>query len=76
MSRGFSLGGYVQRIKTNAEVYKGDVDPNDWVVWSLDESGDGGIFTSIFSGPDAEQRAIEYARLKYAEFQRRDLDLQ
>lgn len=72
MIRGFSV---MRKIETCAEVYKGDVNPDDWVVWSLDVSGDGGIFSTIFSGPCARERAVEYANQKYAEFRLRDPDL-
>jgi hypothetical protein len=58
----------LDRLNTIAEVYLGDVDPQDWVVWALDPSGDGGIFATVFSGPYAERRAIEYARAKFREF--------
>jgi len=59
-------------LSTTAEIYKGDVDPDDWVVWALDPTGDGGMLATIFSGPYAEQRAIEYARVKFRGFRRRD----
>lgn len=62
----------MRKVDAAAEIYKGDVNPSDWVVWSLDASGDGGIFTTVFSGPCAEQRASEYARAKYAEVRRKD----
>ena len=54
----------MQRIDTPAKVYRGDVYPDDWVVWALGDDGE--IVTSVFSGSDAEARAMEYATEKYA----------
>jgi hypothetical protein len=40
--------------------------PGDWrVVW---EDDDGGIEVTIFSGPDARERAIQYADWRYRHF--------
>ena len=36
--------------------------PNDWHVETID-SKTGDIFAAVFSGPDAEERAREYAFL-------------
>lgn len=58
----------MDKLDTVAELYQGDVGPRDWVVWALDPSGDGGMFIAVFAGPDAEQRATEYAREKFRGF--------
>lgn len=47
------------------EVLRDKTSPNDWRVESIDiKAGD--VFVAIFSGPLAEQRAIEYAEFKNA----------
>jgi hypothetical protein len=56
----------VRQISTQAKVYKGDVDPEDWVVWAIGDDGD--IVVSVFAGDDAEGRALEYASAKYVGF--------
>ena len=48
-----------------AEIVRHSGDPNAWVVEKLDSDGDGGIDVTVFSGPDAEKRAREYAAWKY-----------
>lgn len=52
------------RIEATAKVYQGDVYPDDWVVWATDDDGE--IITSVFSGSDAEARAMQYAAWRYA----------
>jgi hypothetical protein len=37
---------------------------SDWVVEAINIEGEGEIFTAIFSGSSAEQRAREYAAWK------------
>jgi hypothetical protein len=37
--------------------------PSDWRVEALDSKA-GDVYVAIFSGPLAEQRAIEYAKFK------------
>lgn len=39
---------------------------NEYRVEKLNSDGDGGIDVTIFSGPDAEKRAVEYAEWKYS----------
>jgi hypothetical protein len=39
--------------------------PGAWSVEAIDNEGDGSIFQAIFIGPDAQERAKEYAQLKY-----------
>lgn len=57
----------MNKLDAIAEVYKGDVNPDDWVVWASDLNGDGEIVVAIFAGVDAEVRAVEYAEAKFAE---------
>jgi hypothetical protein len=38
--------------------------PGDWRVEAVNHSGDGEVYTAIFTGPDAETRAREYAQWK------------
>jgi hypothetical protein len=40
------------------------VDGDAWRVESVDYQGDGSVYVAIFSGPDARQRAEEYAEWK------------
>jgi len=40
-------------------------DPNRWLVEAIDYGSDGEMYRAIFSGPDAKQRAFDYARLTY-----------
>jgi hypothetical protein len=49
-----------------AEVVKNNTIPPTWSVELVDSDGDGGVDVTIFSGPDAEARATEYTRWKYA----------
>jgi hypothetical protein len=58
--------GTLRRVAAVATVYQGDVGPDDWVVEALDSTGDGGIFVTIFAGPLARERALEYAQEKYS----------
>jgi len=39
--------------------------PITWSVEAINTDGDGGVDVTIFSGPDAYYRAIEYAKWKY-----------
>jgi hypothetical protein len=49
-----------EEIKMHQEVFADKEFPNDWRVEAIDkDSGD--IFVAVFSGPDAEERAREYA---------------
>lgn len=49
-----------------ADIYQGNYDPNDWVVWSLDR--DGAISAVVFHGPAALDRAVKYADSNFDEF--------
>ena len=63
------------KLDTMADVYR-DVDPENWVVSAVNPSGHDSIFSAIFCGRDAEQRALEYAAAKFRGFQRHDPDQQ
>lgn len=39
--------------------------PGVWTVEAIDMEGDGAIFQALFVGPEAQERAKEYARFKY-----------
>jgi len=39
--------------------------PGVWTVEAIDMAGDGNIYQAIFAGPEARERALEYARFKY-----------
>ena len=62
------------KIAAIADVYKAHADTSDWIVWASDPDGDGNVFVSTFSGPDAEFRALEYAAEKYSGFLRHEPD--
>lgn len=63
--------GEVRRVAALATVFPDTDEPGAWVVGALDASGDGGMYFTVFAGPDAEERAIEYAEAKYAGLERR-----
>jgi hypothetical protein len=49
-----------------AKVFQDRRSPGDWrVEW---EDDDGGVEVTIFSGPDARDRAIMYANWRYRHF--------
>lgn len=39
--------------------------PGVWTVEAIDMAGDGNIYQALFVGPEARERAQEYARFKY-----------
>jgi hypothetical protein len=45
-------------------VYPAMSRPGDWVAGAVNLPGEGEIFLAIFSGPDAQKRAEEYAAWK------------
>jgi hypothetical protein len=47
-----------------AEVVQRRNDPNAWGVEAIDRA-EGSVYMAVFSGPEARERAEEYARLKY-----------
>lgn len=66
----------MKRIDTPAEIAPGDEGTGDWLVWALDPSGDGAFISAVFSGPEAEVRAEEYARAKFVGLRRHGRDQQ
>lgn len=48
----------------NYEVVKDRTMLDTWRVEAINEQGDGEVYVTIFSGPDAEERAHEYADWK------------
>ena len=45
------------------EVAQDITNPNDWIVEGFDPKA-GDVFVAIFSGPESEERAVEYASFK------------
>lgn len=66
--------GTIRRIAAFATVSQGYLSENDWVVETLDSTGDGGVYVTVFSGPKAKERALEYAGEKYSGVQLRNVD--
>jgi hypothetical protein len=64
--------GALRRVAAFATVYQGYVSPDDWVIETLDSTGDGGVYITVFSGPKARERALEYAEEKYSGVQLRE----
>lgn len=48
-------------------LYPHEDNSGDWVVESINLDGEGQIYTTIFSGSDAERRAREYYDMKLTE---------
>ena len=46
-------------------IYKRGNTPEEWAVELVDSDGDGSIELSLFSGPNPEDMAREYAEWKY-----------
>ena len=46
------------------EMLEDQLNPGDYRVEAINMQGDGEIYTAIFVGPDAKQRATEYAEWK------------
>ena len=42
--------------KLKASLFKGE-----WIVEAIDEEGSGEMYIAAFSGPDAKERAVQYA---------------
>jgi hypothetical protein len=57
----------MEREPLRAVVYEQhDKDADDaWAVEAIAENGQGDIFTTVFYGPHARERAVEYAHAKY-----------
>lgn len=46
------------------EIVRDQTTIDTWRVEAINEQGDGEVFVTIFSGPDAQARAREYAEWK------------
>jgi hypothetical protein len=51
------------KMHESAKVFEDRISPGDWRVEKIDD--DGGIEVAIFGGPNALDRAIEYADWRY-----------
>lgn len=58
--------GVVNRVSALATVF---CVRSQWIVAAPDSHGEGGIYVTAFSGPKAQERAIEYASEKYSGMQ-------
>lgn len=54
----YNVGLEVAVVERNDE-------PGVWTVEAIDMAGEGAIFQVFFRGPEARERAQEYARFKY-----------
>jgi hypothetical protein len=45
----------------NYEVQPSSTTPDEWVVEAIDHDSEGEVYSAIFSGPGAKERAEEYA---------------
>jgi hypothetical protein len=59
-------GDSVAKMDIPAEVVERKDAPGAWGVEAIDHGRDGSIYMAIFSGPDARDRAVEYAALKFS----------
>jgi hypothetical protein len=55
----------MEQMNLKAEVVERKDSPGSWGVEAIDSAGDGAIYMAIFSGPEAKERAMEYARSKF-----------
>jgi hypothetical protein len=58
--------GTLRRVAAFAVVSKGYVGEDDWVVETLDSHDNGSFYVTVFAGPLAKERALEYAEEKYS----------
>lgn len=56
-----------EELFMNFEVLQDRQNPSDWRVEGIDFEDEGKVYVAIFSGPDARQRADEYADFKNSE---------
>ncbi len=59
--------GTVARRSEPAKVFEDRKSPGDWRVEKFDN--DGGAEVAIFGGPNARERAIQYADWRYRDFE-------
>jgi hypothetical protein len=46
------------------EAFRDRLDENAWRVEAIDAANDGDVYITLFMGPNAKERAIEYAQFK------------
>jgi len=63
--------GMIDRVSALATVF---CVRSQWIVAAPDSHGEGGIYVTAFSGPQAHERAMEYASEKYSGVQVLGLD--
>lgn len=54
-----------------AEVIPDRLSPSSWRVEKLNSDEDGGVDVAVFAGPNARERATEYAAWKYGDYEAR-----
>jgi hypothetical protein len=52
-------------VKLEVSVVERNDQPGVWTVEAIDIAGDGDIYQTLFVGPEARERASEYAQFKY-----------
>jgi hypothetical protein len=57
-----SKGGYMEWME-----FEDKNNPGDWRVEAIDYENEGVVYVTIFSGPEARERAREYAAIKNAQ---------
>jgi hypothetical protein len=67
----YPSSGSLERSELSAEIAKVPGFPVTWAVEAIDMDTDGDIHATLFSGPEARDRAEEYAAAKYASYQMR-----
>lgn len=55
----------MEKLKMAATVVRAGNRPEVWLVEAVDMK-DGGVYAAQFYGPDARERAVEYADCKFA----------
>jgi hypothetical protein len=56
-----------------AKVFRDRVNPDDWRVEKMDDDG-GYEVVEVFTGPDARQQAIRYAKSKFGAYDEIELE--
>ena len=55
----------IVRQNLTAEVMQRDERPETWAIEAIDEKGDGEVYVTLFTGPFAKERALDYAAVAY-----------
>ena len=64
-AKAYGRANALQAANWPAEVIRDETIRNAWRVEKLDSDQDGGVDLTIFAGPRARERAIDYAAWKY-----------